>query len=222
MHGFRSRSPRSRQNSAGCEWFHPIRLCPVNLGKLGPCDRHLIVQPAVGLWCHGGMEIVIWTAVILLMLVGLVGCVVPLLPGTTLILVAVLLQKWLLPESLSWFAVGWIAGFWLLSILADLACTLVGTKLLGGGKWGMAGASGGALAGMFISLPAVLLGTTLGAICAEKWGAKKTDNEALKAGAGAALGLLVSGIAKLACALVMVAIYVVAAINAAQADLVTL
>lgn len=161
------------------------------------------------------MEIVIWTAVILLMLVGLIGCVVPLLPGTTLILVAVLLQKWLLPETLSWLAVGWIAGFWLLSVLADLGCTLVGTKLLGGGRWGMAGATGGALAGMFFSLPAVLFGTTLGAICAEKWGAKKTDHEALKAGAGAAIGFLVSGIVKLACALVMVALYVVSVFNAA-------
>lgn len=162
------------------------------------------------------MEIAIWTTVILLMLVGLVGCVVPLLPGTTLILLAVLLQKWLLPDTLTWLAVGWIAGFWLLSVLADLGCTILGTKLLGGGKWGMAGATGGALAGMFFSLPALLLGTMLGAVIAEKWLGKKTDEQALKAGAGAALGFLLSGFAKLACAVVMVALYAMSVLGIAS------
>ncbi len=165
------------------------------------------------------MEIAIWTTVILLMLVGLVGCVVPLLPGTTLILLAALLQKWLLPDTLTWLAVGWIAGFWLLSVLADLGCTILGTKLLGGGKWGMAGATGGALAGMFFSLPALLLGTMLGAVFAEKWLGKKTDEQALKAGAGAALGFLLSGFAKLACAVVMVSLYALSVLGAASQPL---
>jgi uncharacterized protein YqgC (DUF456 family) len=163
------------------------------------------------------MDIVIWTFVILLMLVGLVGCVVPLLPGTTLILLAVLLQKWLLPDTLGWLAVGWIAGFWLISVVADIGCTLLGTKLLGGGRWGMAGATGGALAGMFFSLPALLFGTMLGAVIGEKWGGRKTDEQALRAGAGAALGFLVSGVAKLACAGMMIGVYGVSVLSAARA-----
>jgi uncharacterized protein YqgC (DUF456 family) len=165
-----------------------------------PCLGSHDLQPAGTLACHAGMEIVIWSAVILLMLTGLVGCVVPLLPGTTLILLGALLQKWLLPDTLTWLAVGWIAAIWLLSVLADLGCTLLGTKLFGGGRWGMAGATGGALAGMFFSLPALLFGTMLGAVVAEKWLGKKTAEDALRAGAGAALGFLFSGFAKLACA----------------------
>ena len=90
------------------------------------------------------MEAVYWTLAILLILIGLVGSVVPLLPGTTFILLGVLLQKWLLPETLSWTAVIWVAGFWFLSVLADIGCTMLGTKLFGGSKWGMAGATGGA------------------------------------------------------------------------------
>lgn len=161
------------------------------------------------------MEIVIWSVVIFLMLVGLVGCVVPLLPGTTLILLGALLQIWLLPDTITWLAVGWIIAFWFLSVVADLGCTLLGTKVFGGGKWGMAGATGGALAGMFFSLPALLLGTMLGAIVAEKWGGKRTDGEALRAGAGAAVGFLLSGVAKLACAVVMIGLYALAVINVA-------
>jgi len=164
------------------------------------------------------MEIVIWSFVILLMLVGLVGSVVPLLPGTTLILLAALLQKWLLPDTITWMAVGWIIAIWVLSVLADLGCTMLGTKLLGGGKWGMAGASGGALAGMFFSLPILLLGTMAGAFVAERWMGKKTDKEALKAGAGAAVGFLLSSVAKLACAIVMVGLYTFAVISMARSS----
>lgn len=161
------------------------------------------------------MEIAVWTLVILLMLVGVAGCIVPLLPGTTLILLAALLQKWLLPDTLAWAAVGWMAGFWLLSVVADIGCTLLGTKLLGGGRWGMAGATGGAMAGMFFSLPVLLLGTMLGAVVAEKWLGKKTDEQALRAGVGAALGFLASSVAKLACALAMIGLYVFAVLGAA-------
>lgn len=168
------------------------------------------------------MEILIWSIAILLMLVGLVGCVVPLLPGTTLILLGVLLQKWLLPDTLTWLAVGWIAAIWLVSVAADLGCTLLGTKLFGGGKWGMAGATGGALAGMFFSLPALLFGTMFGAIIAEKWLGKKTDEQALRAGAGAALGFLVSGVAKLACAVVMIGLYVMSVLSVAGREAATL
>jgi hypothetical protein len=163
------------------------------------------------------MEIAVWVVVILLMLLGLAGSVLPLLPGTTLIAGAVLLQKWLLPDTLSWSVVAWIGGFWALSVIADLVCTLIGTRLLGGGKWGMAGATGGALAGMFFSLPALLLGTALGAVLAEKCIAKKSDHAALKAGAGAALGFLASSVAKLGCACAMVGLYALAVFSAAGA-----
>jgi uncharacterized protein YqgC (DUF456 family) len=161
------------------------------------------------------MEILVWSAAIVLILVGLIGSVVPLLPGTTLILVGALLQKWLLPDTLTWLAVGWIAAFWLLSVIADIACTIIGTRLFGGTKWGMAGATGGALVGMFLSVPALILGTMVGAVVAEKWMGKRTDGQALRAGAGAAVGFLFSTFVRLGCALIMIALYVVSVLSAA-------
>ncbi len=160
------------------------------------------------------MEITVWCVAILLIVIGLVGSVLPLLPGTTLILLGVLLQKWLLPNTLTWFAVGWVVAFWLFSVLADVGCTLLGTRLFGGGKWGMAGATGGALAGMFFSLPALLLGTIFGAIAAEKWFGKRSTEESLRAGAGAAFGFLLGTVARLACALAMIGIYTLSVIYA--------
>lgn len=165
----------------------------------------------------GFLDASAWLVCAGLLLVGLAGSVVPLLPGTTLMLAAALLQKWLLPATLPWTAVAWMGVFWLLSVLADLAGTLLGTRWFGGGRWGMAGASGGALAGMFFSLPALLLGTMLGAIAAEKWLGRRTDGEALRAGAGAAVGFLLAAVARFGCALVMLALYVVAVLAALRA-----
>lgn len=159
------------------------------------------------------MEILVWGFAILLILAGLAGSVIPLLPGTTLILLGALFQKWLLPDTLTWLAVGWMAGFWGLSVVSDIVCTLLGTKWFGGGKWGMAGATGGAMAGMFFSMPALVLGSLFGAIAAEKWLGKRTTDESLRAGAGAAVGFLLSTIAKLGCALVMIVLYAVSVWN---------
>lgn len=159
------------------------------------------------------LEVLIWCLTLGLMFVGLVGVVVPLLPGTTLILLGALLHKLLLPADLSWLTIGFIALFWLLSIVADFGGVILGTRWFGGSKWGMAGASGGALVGVFFSLPALLLGTIFGAIVAEKLLAKKTDGESLKAGLGAATGFVISTVARLACAAVMIGLFLIAVLS---------
>jgi uncharacterized protein len=156
------------------------------------------------------LEIATWSFTLIMMLVGVAGVIVPLLPGTTLILAAVVIHKLILPADLTWLAIGFITPFWALSIVADIAGVILGTKWFGGSKWGMAGASGGAFVGVFFSLPALLLGTMFGAIAAEKLMAKKTDRQALKAGFGAATGFVISTAARLACAVVMIALFLIA------------
>jgi len=116
----------------------------------------------------------------------------------------------MLPAEISWAAIAWIAVFWLFSILADIGGVLVGTRLFGGTKWGMTGASGGAFVGMFFSLPALILGTMFGAIAAEKWIAKRRGEDALRAGVGAATGFVISTVARLACALAMIGLFAMA------------
>lgn len=156
-----------------------------------------------------------WTLTLLLILVGLVGSVVPLLPGTTLIFAGVVLHRLLLPETLATGAVVWIGVLWILSVLADFVCTLIGARLLGGSKWGMTGAGGGAFVGMFFSLPAILLGTLFGAVAAEKLAGKRTDRDALKSGLGAALGFLASTVVRAMFAVAMVALFAYAVLTAA-------
>ena len=157
------------------------------------------------------MEYAVWTLTLMLTLIGIIGVIVPLLPGTTLILAAMILHKFLLPEGWGWSAIGFITFIWAISIAVDFLGVLLGTRMFGGTKWGMAGASGGALIGMFFSLPALVLGTIFGAIVAEKWAAKKTNRESLRAGAGAAFGFVLSTVGRLACAVAMTAVFIYAA-----------
>ena len=159
----------------------------------------------------------IWALTFLLTLIGLAGVVIPLLPGTTLILVAMIVHKLLLPGDVSWMVIGWIAGFWLLSVIVDFGGVLLGTRLFGGGKWGMVGAGGGALIGMFFSFPMLLLGTVLGAVAAEKLIAEKSNRASLLAGAGAAVGFLISTVGRLFCAFAMIALFLLAVLQSRQA-----
>ncbi len=158
----------------------------------------------------GTLEVLMLLLTATLTLIGLLGVIVPLLSGTTLIYAAMIIHKLVLPHSLSWTALAWIGGFWLISVIVDFVGVLIGTKLFGGSKWGMAGASGGALIGMFFSLPALILGTIFGAVVAERYAAKRSGRDALRSGAGAAVGFVLSTIGRLACAAVMIFIFTVA------------
>jgi len=160
------------------------------------------------------MTYLAWGLTTLLLLAGLVGTVLPLLPGTTLIFAAVLLHKLVLvPDSLSWAAVAWIGGVWLVSLVLDVAGVMIGTRLGGGSKWGMAGAGGGAAVGAFISLPALLLGTVLGAILAEKLAHRRDLRATLTAGLGAGLGFLAGLVGRIGCAVAMLGLFVTAVLT---------
>ncbi len=156
------------------------------------------------------MTYLAWCLTAALLLVGLAGTVLPLVPGTTLVFAAVVLHKLLLPATLSWVAVAWVGAFWLLSLLVDFGGVIIGTRLGGGSKWGMAGAGGGAAVGAFLSVPALLLGSMLGAILAEKLVHRRDLRATLTAGVGAGLGFLAGLAGRVACALVMVGLFVTA------------
>lgn len=160
------------------------------------------------------MEIFVWTLTALLFLVGLLGVIVPLLPGTALILFGAILHKLLLPATLTWGTIGWIAAIFLVSVIADFGGVILGARLFGGGKWGMAGAGTGAFVGMFFSLPALVLGTIFGAVAAEKFIAKKSGRTSLLAGAGAATGFILSTVVRVVCAVGMIAVFLVVTLRA--------
>ncbi|MEO6872326.1 MAG: DUF456 family protein [Chthoniobacterales bacterium] len=158
------------------------------------------------------MELFWWAVVIVLMAVGIIGTVLPVFPGTAVILAAAILHRWMLgPEkSISWWTIAGLALLTLVSYAIDFAGGVFGARKFGATRWGMWGAFLGAIAGVFFGLPGLLIGPIIGAITGELIGGKRLV-DAGRAGWGTLLGNLAALLGKLAIAFAMVCWFLVAA-----------
>jgi uncharacterized protein YqgC (DUF456 family) len=147
----------------------------------------------------------VWASTALLALLGVAGAVVPGLPGAPLILAAAVLHRWLLPGYVSGWTLGVLALLAALSVVVDVLCGMAGVRRFGGGRWGALGAAVGAAIGLFFGPFGLLAGAVLGAAACEMAFDRRAFDEALKAGAGAALGLLVGTAARLGISVFMAA-----------------
>jgi uncharacterized protein YqgC (DUF456 family) len=146
----------------------------------------------------------------LLVALGLVGLVLPVLPGAPLLLAGLVVAAWAEGfEKVGWGTLAAIGMIGLLGTFVDFAAGAFGAKRFGASKAGMAGAVAGALIGLFFGLPGVLLGPFLGAIAGELL-ARRHPQEASRAGVGAALGLAFGAAAKLALAFTMLGVFLLA------------
>jgi uncharacterized protein YqgC (DUF456 family) len=144
---------------------------------------------------------------LLLMGVGLVGSLVPVLPGLPLILLVAVGHRLVFGAA----SIGDV-GLLLLTVLTavallmDYLATLIGARKLGATWWGLAGALIGAVAGLFFALPGVVLGPFLGATLLELLSGREFE-AAVKAGMGAVIGLVCGAVAKLACSAAMMGVF---------------
>lgn len=156
------------------------------------------------------MELFWWGATLVLMAVGLIGTILPIFPGTTIILGAAFLHRFMLgPErSLGWSSLAVLAVLTLASYGIDLAGTWWGARRFGATRWGTLGAVAGAVVGIFFGLPGLLLGPVIGALAGEIISGMKLV-EAGRAGWGALLGNIAAMLGKLLIALAMVSWFLV-------------
>jgi uncharacterized protein YqgC (DUF456 family) len=146
----------------------------------------------------------------LLIALGLVGLLLPVLPGAPLLLAGLVVAAWAEGfEEVGWGTLAGIAVLGLLGSFIDFAAGAFGAKRFGASKAGMAGAVAGALLGLFFGLPGVLLGPFVGAIAGELL-ARRSPEAAGRAGVGAALGLAFGAAAKVALAFTMLGVFLLA------------
>jgi uncharacterized protein YqgC (DUF456 family) len=144
---------------------------------------------------------------LLVMFVGVAGCLLPGLPGTPLILAGALLHKlWFGPAGAAWWVLVLLATLTALSLGLDYLASIYGAKRFGATWRGAVGAVVGGLVGLFFALPGILLGPFIGAFLFELAG-RRHWKEASKAGVGATLGLLVGAAGKLASAVAMIGVF---------------
>jgi len=116
-----------------------------------------------------------WSLTILLMIVGLLGTIIPLLPGTTIIFAAAVLHRFMLGEqhSVGWWTLGGLLILTIISHCLDLFSSSVGARKFGATRWGVLGGLIGTVAGMFFFPWGLLLGPILGVLTGELVGGQK-------------------------------------------------
>jgi uncharacterized protein YqgC (DUF456 family) len=154
-----------------------------------------------------------WTLTLLLMLVGLVGTVVPLLPGTTIIFAAAVLHHFMLGEarSVGWWTLGGLLALTVASYLIDLVSGSLGAKKFGATRWGAIGGIIGAIGGLFFGIIGVFVGPLVGVLAGELIGGKGLL-PAGKSTWGTLLGTTAGMIAKLIIGALMIGWFLAAAL----------
>ncbi|MCU0374674.1 MAG: DUF456 domain-containing protein [Chitinophagaceae bacterium] len=139
---------------------------------------------------------------IVLILVGLAGSLLPVLPGPPLAYAGLLIQQFRDPNPYTtWFLVTWGIVVVAVTIL-DYYIPIWGTKKFGGSKYGMWGCTIGFILAFWMGPWGVIIGPFLGALIGELL-AKKTQQQALRAAFGAFLGFLGGSLLKIGVCAVM-------------------
>src|SRR6476646_2453091 len=147
------------------------------------------------------MTVLYWLLVAV-MVIGVIGAVVPAIPGSSLIVAAIVV--WGIAHGFSTVTVPLIVaiGVLVVSIGVDFLASFWGAQRFGASKWGQIGAVVGLLLGFFGLLPAlpfggpllgILIGPLLGAIVGELI-YRKDFVVAVKAGIGIVVGSLIGNL----------------------------
>ena len=146
--------------------------------------------------------------VAILMLAGLVGAILPFLPGAPLIFAGALLYA--VATDFTVIGAGRLAILAALGVLAwalEHVAGVVGARRAGGGRAAVVGALLGMLVGVMVAPIGLLVGPMVGAVAAELL-TGRAPKASLRSGIGAALGVLTGVVAHFALALVMVGFFV--------------
>ncbi len=148
----------------------------------------------------------VWLVTGLLMLAGLVGCVVPVLPGHLLIFCGALGYRLMTGPGggLAWWGVGALLVLMIGSQIFEIVSGSIGSKWFGGTKWGALGALVGGIAGLFFLPIGLLVGPLAGAFGFEMAFAKQKTRPAAVSGVGSVVGTLAGIGVKVAVGAVMI------------------
>ena len=144
-----------------------------------------------------------------MLLVGIAGCFIPVIPGPPFSYAAVLLLYF--TSETSWdsdFLIFWFIVTLLVFIL-DYVVPVYGAKKMGGSSYGVWGSALGLLVGLLFFPPfGLIIGPVLGALVGELISGK-SGSVAFKAALGSFLGFLAGTILKLTTAIILTYYFIV-------------
>lgn len=135
------------------------------------------------------MDVLIYILSFLLLLGGIAGCVLPVLPGAPLGYAGLLLLHFTGKADFSTTQlVVWLVIVVILQIV-DFITPLLGSKYSGGTDFGNRGCMAGTLLGLFFMPWGIILGPFIGAVAGEMLGGSDFPH-AIRAGIGSLIGFL--------------------------------
>lgn len=148
-----------------------------------------------------------WILAALIVISGLVGVVVPALPGIPVMFAGLILAAWSTGfEPVGWGTIGVLGALTVLSVIIDFLSAAFGAKRQGASPRAFWGATLGAIVGMFFGLVGIVLGPFVGAVAAEMT-AGSGAQQAGRSGYGVWIGLVLGTAAKMAIAFLMLGIF---------------
>jgi len=155
---------------------------------------------------------VLWVLSVAMVIVGVIGVVMPALPGHMLILAGLIVGAW--ANGFTRVGIWTLVAIGVIAVASygvDFVAVALGAKRLGASPRAMTGAARGTIAGLFFGLPGVIVGPFVGAVIGEL----STHNDftkAGKAGVAAWIGFAIGTAVKVAMAFLMIGIFLVALI----------
>ena len=158
----------------------------------------------------GNEVYLLWILAGTLVLVGLAGTILPLLPGVPFVFGGLLVAAWIDNfQRIGWPVLTILALLTAMAMIVDFVATMLGAKRAGASKLALLGAAIGSIVGIFFGLIGIFIFPFVGAVIGEFIERRKLG-QAGKVGLATWLGLLFGALAKLALALTMIGIFVIA------------
>ncbi len=158
----------------------------------------------------GNEVYLLWILAGTLVLVGLAGTILPMLPGVPFVFGGLLVAAWIDNfQRIGWPTLTILALLTAMALVVDFVATMFGAKRAGASKLALVGAATGSIVGLFFGLIGIFIFPFVGAVIGELIEHQKLG-QAGKVGLATWLGLLFGALAKLALALTMIGIFVIA------------
>lgn len=139
---------------------------------------------------------------IVFIIIGIIGCLVPVLPGPPLSFAGILILHF---TDFAEFRVNLLVILGIIAVVVavfDYVVPIWGTKKFGGTKYGIRGATIGLVIGLFFGPPGIIIGPFLGAVIGEMI-YRGDFNYAIRAGFGSLIGFMAGIGIKLAASLII-------------------
>jgi uncharacterized protein YqgC (DUF456 family) len=142
-----------------------------------------------------------------MVVVGVLGIVLPALPGVPLVFAGMWLAAWAGDyQQVGGATVAILGVMAVLSLGIDLLGTLLGAKRVGASRLALAGAAIGTVAGLFFGIVGIFVGPFVGALAGELMHGRDAARAA-KVGAGTWIGIVIAAVLKLTLAFAMLGLF---------------